>query len=191
MMNTSLPEDTEKYTVPTIIMPDGTYIMDSRTIAEEIEKQHPTPSIHYDSPFRQRLFEALAPTFVELRPIFMPLVPKRLLKEVNNDYWQRTRQEDVGMPLDQFEKEHGGQKAYDAASPHLKKITALLKENDKGPFFLGETISYTDFNHAGFLIMMRRLGDDVFQSVLNATGDPEVHLKLLEGLKHLTERDNY
>ncbi|KAI3318486.1 thioredoxin-like protein [Xylariaceae sp. AK1471] len=187
--------DKDEFTVPTVIMPDGTYIMDSKIIAQEIEKQYPSPSIHYDSPIRQKFFDILTNAFIELRPVFIPLVPKRLLKEVNHAYWQKTRDAHVreaynGMSLEQLEKELGGEKAYNAASPHLKDITALLKENDQGPFFMGKTVSYTDFVHAGFLIMMRRLGDDVFQPILNATGDPDVHLKFLEGLKPWTERDD-
>ncbi|GAP85301.1 putative glutathione S-transferase [Rosellinia necatrix] len=183
--------DKEEFTVPTVKMPDGTYIMDSLVIAEELEKQYPSPNLHLDSPFRLRYFEQLKGAFPSLRPEFLLGVPNRLLKEVSHEYWHRTRTEYVGMPLEQFVREGGGEKAYKGASPFLQNITAMLKEDDEGPFFMGKTISYVDFTHAGFLIMFRRLGDDVWQQLLNATGDPETHLKFLEALKHLTERDNY
>ncbi|TGJ78543.1 hypothetical protein E0Z10_g10217 [Xylaria hypoxylon] len=183
--------DKEEFTVPTVKMPDGTYIMDSIVIAREIEKQHPSPPLDIDSPIRQRHADQLSPAWVALRPEILLKVPTQLLKEVNHAYWHRTRSEHVGIPLEQFVQENGGEKAYKAASPHLQNITALLKENDKGPFFNGDTISYVDFAHAGFLVMFRALGEDVFQSLLEATGDPELHLKFLEGLKPWIERDNY
>ncbi|KAI1424488.1 putative glutathione S-transferase [Xylaria sp. FL1777] len=179
-------------TVPTVIMPDGTYIMDSLAIAQELEKQHPSPSLHLDSPLPKKYTEHLKPAFNEaLIPVFVLGVPNRLLKEVNHAYWHESRSAWCGMPLEQFVQENSAEKAYEAAAPHLRNITAMLKENDKGPFFMGDTISYVDFIHAGFLVMFRRLGDDIFQPLLEATGDPELHLKFLEALKPWIKRDDH
>ncbi|KAI0456260.1 putative glutathione S-transferase [Xylaria acuta] len=183
--------DNEEFTVPTIKLPDGTYIMDSLVIANELEKQHPEPSLHLDEAYRLQYIDHLRQAFVHMRPVFILGVPNKLLKEVNHDYWHRTRETQVGMPLEQFVQENGGDKVWKEAAPHLQGITAMLKENNKGPFFLGDTISYVDFTHAGFLIMFRALGDDVWQPLLEAMGDPELHLKFLEALKPWTERDNY
>ncbi|KAI8628957.1 thioredoxin-like protein [Xylariaceae sp. FL1651] len=185
------PKDQESFTIPTVIMPDGTYIMDSWKIAQALEEQYPSPSLHLDSPLRQKSLDILSEAQKCLRPIYMVQVPKRLLKEYNYAYWKETREKSAGMPLDQFEKEQGGEKAYNAAAPHLQKLTAMLKENNQGPFYMGETVSYTDFIHAGFLIFFRRIGDDAFQSLLKATGDPDVHLKLLEAVKPWSERDDH
>ncbi|KAI3334115.1 putative glutathione S-transferase [Ustulina deusta] len=181
----------EEFTVPTIKLPDGTYIMDSQVIAEELEKQHPSPSLHLDSPLYQKYMDQLSATFKALRPVFLLGVPNRLLKKVNHAYWHKTRSLYVDMPLEQYVQENSAEDAYKAASPHLRNMTALLKENDKGVFFLGDTISYVDFAHAGFLVMFRALGDDIFQPVLEATGDAEVHLKFLEALKPWIERDDH
>ncbi|KAH8160155.1 hypothetical protein CIB48_g8096 [Xylaria polymorpha] len=183
--------DNEEFTVPTIKLPDGTYIMDSLVIAEELEKRYPEPSIHLDEAHRQRYINFLKEGFTHLRPVYILGVPNKLLKEVNHAYWHRTRSQQIGMPLEKFVQENSGEKVWTGAAPHLQGITAMLKENDKGPFFLGDKISYLDFNHAGFLIMFRALGDDVWLPLLEATGDPELHLKFLEAMKPWTERDNY
>ncbi|KAI0467139.1 putative glutathione S-transferase [Xylaria cf. heliscus] len=180
----------EDYTVPTIKLPDGTYIMDSKDIAAELEKLYPEPAVHYDEPFRQRYVSLLSDVFVALRPLYLLGVPNKLLKEVNHAYWNRTRGDHVGMPIEQFAKENPADVAWKNAAAPLQGITALLKEN-KGPFFLGDTMSYVDFNHVGFLIMFRALGDEIWKPLQEGFGDAQVHLKLMEDLKPWTDRDNY
>ncbi|KAH8164705.1 hypothetical protein CIB48_g3546 [Xylaria polymorpha] len=173
-------------------MSDGTYIMDSWNIAKAIEKDHPSPSLHLDSPLREKVEGHLITGREALKPIYAPNVVRRLLKECNHAYWHETRSKAIGMPLDQFEKEHGGDgKPYKAAAPHFQAVTAILKEDPSGPFFMGSTVSYTDFIWAGFLIFCRRIGDDMFQSVLEATGDGAVHLKLLGALERWSTRDDH
>ncbi|KAI0441146.1 putative glutathione S-transferase [Xylaria telfairii] len=186
------PEDTNLYTVPTAIMPDGTYIMDSWNIAKAIEKDYPSPSLHLDSPLREKVEGHLATGREALKPIYAANIVRRLLKECNHAYWHETRSKAIGMPLDQFEKEQGGDgKPYKAAAPHFQAVTAILKEDPSGPFFMGSTVSYTDFIWAGFLIFCRRIGDDVFQSVLESTGDGAAHLKLLGALERWSARDDH
>ncbi|KAK5634932.1 hypothetical protein RRF57_010644 [Xylaria bambusicola] len=186
----SLPGKDE-YTVPTVIMPDGTYIMDSKVIVGVLEEKYPSPPLPIDWPHIQRYIDQLRGVFEHLRPIYIPGVRDRLLKDLNRDYWNRTRSEHLGMDLDQYVKEHSAEEAYKGAATYLKNITAMLKENDKGVFFSGDTISYLDFTHAGFLLMFRQLGDDIYKQILEGTGDAELHLKFLEALKPWTERDNY
>lgn len=189
--NASSFPDNKDFTVPTVKLPDGTYIMDSWAIAQELDKQHPSPSVHLDSPLHQKYVNLLNQVFPKIRPEITEYIPSRLLNEVNFDYWHVTRTERVGMPLAQYAKENGGEKAYKGASPYLQEITAMLKENKTGPFFMGDTISYVDFVHAGLLIMFRRMGSDLFQQLLEATGEPDLHLKFLEGLKPWIERDDH
>ncbi|KAI1109743.1 hypothetical protein F5Y14DRAFT_431260 [Nemania sp. NC0429] len=183
--------DRESYTLPAVQLPDGTYIMDSWDIAQELEKQYPSPSLHLDSPLRDRYNELLNPSFAALRPEVIRYVPEALLNEASLEHWEVTRTPRIGMPLPQYVAEQGGPQAYKKAAPYLQQITALLKENDAGVFFEGETISFVDFIHAGFLIMFRRYGRDSFDQLLEATGDPELHLKFLEALKPWIERDDH
>ncbi|TRX95021.1 hypothetical protein FHL15_004106 [Xylaria flabelliformis] len=182
--------DKDEFTVPTIKLPDGTYIMDSLEIAHELEKRHPEPSLHLNEDERKRYVGFLSKAFESLRPVYILGVPNKLLNPVNHDYWHKTREPYVGMPLEKFVRENEGPQVWEGAAPHLANITAMLKENDKGPFFLGDTVSYLDFTHAGFLIMFRALGDDVWKPLLEATGDAELHLKFLEALKPWTARDD-
>lgn len=172
-------------------MPDGTYIMDSWEIAQELEKQYPSPNLQLDSPVREKYIDHLREVFPSILPQFALGVPTRILKDVNMEYWRRTREAFLGMPLEKYVAEGGGETGYKNAAPALQKMTALLKENTEGPFFLGKTISYVDFIHAGVLVMFRQLGDDVYQPLLEATGDPELHRTFLEALQPWLERDNY
>ncbi|RYP61802.1 hypothetical protein DL769_007555 [Monosporascus sp. CRB-8-3] len=181
----------ELYTIPTVIMPNGDYIMDSFEIADALEKAFPAPSLHLDSPYVEKLKAVMVDMRGVLIGVFMPLVPERLLSEASKPYFYETREANIGMPLDRLARERGGDEAFKAAEPHLRKVTALLGENADGPFFMGKEVSFADFIWAGFLIFFRRVGDDVFQKLLDATGDRDLHLKLLEGVKPWSERDDH
>ncbi|RYO82489.1 hypothetical protein DL766_006324 [Monosporascus sp. MC13-8B] len=181
----------ELYTIPTVVMPNGDYIMDSFEIAQALEKAFPTPSLHLESPYLEKLSAVMPDTMGALVGIFVPLIPERLLNEASKPYWYEKREAKVGMPLDRLAREKGGDEAWKAAEPHLRKVTALLGENADGPFFMGKEVSYADFVWAGCLIFYRRIGDDVFQKLLDATGDRDLHLKLLEGVEPWSERDDH
>ncbi|KAK3936413.1 hypothetical protein QBC46DRAFT_395128 [Diplogelasinospora grovesii] len=179
------------YTIPAIRLPDGTYMMDSRKIANYIEQKHPSPPVHLDSPYLAKL-EAIMPRLMtELRGIYIPLIPKRLLNEASVPYWNETRTKAVGMSLDQLEKERGGDIGWSAVAPLLQEVTALLKENTEGPFFMGKTVSYADFVWAGFLIFCQRIGQDVYEEALKRSGDAKVHEDLMEAVKPWSQRNDH
>jgi glutathione S-transferase len=94
------------------------------------------------------------------------------------------------MPVDQLEKEKGGELAWNEAEPALRGATALLKEN-QGPFFLGETVSYADLVWATVLLFSKRMGMGFFEEALKRSGDAQVHLDLLEAVRPWSERDGY
>jgi hypothetical protein len=48
------------------------------------------------------------------------------------------------MDLDEFEKERGGEVAWEAAQEPISNMLAILKRNE-GPFFLGGTSMYSSF----------------------------------------------
>lgn len=179
------------YTIPAVMLPDGTYMQDSRPIANEIEKRHPSPSVHLDSPILAKLEKIMPQAGPTLIPVFMPAVPKRLLNEASVPYWYETREKRVGMKLDQLEREKGGQSAWDNFKPHLDEVTAMLKEDSSGPYFMGKEVSYADFVWGGFLIFMQRIGTDLYEKTLETAGaDAEVHSKLLLGLDQWSERSD-
>lgn len=181
------------YTIPTVIMPNGEYVMDSWKIAEVLETAFPgTPSLHLDAPALAGVKAALVAVMPHLVGIYIPLVPQRILNEASQPYWYKTRPQWFGMPLDQLAREKGGDPAFQAAAPHLREATALLREKSaEGPFFLGATPSFADFVWAGFLVFFQRIGDDVFQKLIDATGDRELNLKFLEAVKPWAERDDH
>ncbi|KAK3392777.1 hypothetical protein B0H63DRAFT_456588 [Podospora didyma] len=179
----------EIYTVPTILMPDGTYVTDSREIAKYLEEKYPSPSLHLDSPYIPKITAAMIAAHEPLRPIFVPLVPKRFLDEASHPFWYRTREETVGMSLDEYAKQ-GGDAAFDKVIPGLQAATALLKEKPEGPYFNGNELGYADFLWAGILIFWQKLGDDVFEELLKRAGDRQPHLDLLEALKPLSAKND-
>ncbi|KAI0397438.1 putative glutathione S-transferase [Xylariaceae sp. FL0594] len=181
------PADKEEFTIPTIRLPDGRYIMHSFKIAEVLEELYPTPSLPPTSPLQEEYLDVFGKAWDAMGPVKLSCVPRKLLNEVNYPHWRKTRGENIGQPLDEAEVDE----TFRQVAPHLREVTRLLDQNKEGPFFMGSTITFTDTIHAGFLVMMRRLGDDIFQRVLEALGDKEVHLKFLEAVKPWTERDNY
>lgn len=180
----------EDYTIPTIQYTDGRYIIDSRIIAETIERDHPTPSLHLDSPYLAKLERLLEPLIRVLRPHFVPKVTKNLLREASLEYFISTREAAVGMTLDEFGKT---EKDFSKAEPHLKEVTGWLQENTDGPYFMGSTVSYTDFVWGGLLLFVRRVdptGKEL-EGLLQATGDAAVHKALLDALEPLSKRDDH
>ncbi|KAI1636355.1 putative glutathione S-transferase [Biscogniauxia mediterranea] len=185
------PADKEEYTIPTVTLPDGTWIMDSWEIAQTLEKQKPEPSLHLDAPFLPTVIDLTTKATIELIPIFAARTPKLILDEPSIPYWYETREKSLGAHPDKLEQEKGGDRAISAATPHLQAVTALLKEKSDGPFFLGATPSYADFVWAGFLIFMSKLGDDTKEAVFKATGDAAAQEKLLEAVKPWSARDDH
>ncbi|KAL7789148.1 hypothetical protein V8C37DRAFT_386848 [Trichoderma ceciliae] len=177
-----------QFTLPAIQMPDGSYVMDSYKIADIIEQKHPEPSLALNTPVQLRFSNILANFMGQLMPIFVPGVAQRILGEESLDYFLTTRQKIVGMPLDDYGKQHGPG-AFERAEPFSREITALLNETS-GPYFLGDTVSYTDIMWAGILLFFKRLGDEEYQEVLRRTGDAEAHLKFLDASSLWTERND-
>jgi glutathione S-transferase len=146
------------FTIPAVDLADGTCLQDSLPIAKELEKLHPRPSLHLDSPYLSKLTALIPQAQAPLAPVFAPNVA-RLLNPSSEEYFRRTREKRFGMELDAFEKsEKGGAAAWAGAEPALKQIAELLKEDSSGPFFMGSTPSYADFMLVGFMKMFDRIG---------------------------------
>ncbi|KAK5993090.1 Glutathione S-transferase-like ustS-like protein [Cladobotryum mycophilum] len=180
----------KEFTVPTVRLPDGNYVQDSRKIASVIEQKYPDPPVHLDAPCLAKLEALIVPVTLPLRPIMWGRIPDSLLNKPSYDHFFVHRPPVVGMPLDQYEREEGGEKAYAASEPALRQVTELLNENQDGPFFLGNQPSYTDFVWAGFLIFIRRIGEDFYEEVLRRTGDPDAHARLLKAVEPWTKKND-
>jgi glutathione S-transferase len=166
--------------------------MGSPAIAEAINERYPEPSIELKPAVGDKLIQSISKIMGPISPIFFTLVPQRILNEVSREYWYRTRPGYAGMPLDQFWNEKGGEVAWKAAEPHVRDITAMLKEKPDGPFFEGKTVTFADFYWTGLLVFLQRIGrEDVFDELLKRSGDEKVHLDLLKACDPWTKRNDH
>ncbi|CEJ91126.1 hypothetical protein VHEMI06861 [[Torrubiella] hemipterigena] len=173
----------EEFTVPTVRLPNGEYIMDSMAIAARIEKDHPEPSLHLDYPHLDRYISNLKEALIPLQPIYIHAVAHRLLTEKSLPFFLETRAEDLGMSLDEFH-EQGKANAWKDSVSGLTKMKDMLLEEKDGPFFMGATVSYVDFLWAGVLLFYKALGDDIYAEFLKASGDGgKTFTELLEAVK--------
>ena len=69
------------YTSPAITFGDGTHMQDSRKIADQLEKDQPSPSMHLDAPVLKEIEGIMPKVMVAITPIMMPLVPRNVLLE--------------------------------------------------------------------------------------------------------------
>jgi hypothetical protein len=111
--------------------------MDSKLIAERLEKEHPSPSLHLDSPILAQVEQLLPKVTGGLRAVWMPKIPGVLLNPPSAEYFERTRTESLGFPLAELGKKHGGEEAWIAVLPAIHELGEVIKENG-GPFVLGE-----------------------------------------------------
>ena len=112
--------------------------MDSRKIADVLEKEYPSPPLHLDSPILKKVEELVPGCIMSLGPVFMPRIPQFVLNPPSAEYFSRTRAERFGMDLTQLEKEKGGERAWKVAESKWKELGILLKA-EGGPFFMGKT----------------------------------------------------
>ena len=100
------------YTIPVVQFPDGSYLMDSKSIASRLEREHPSPSLHLDSPLLPKVEELVSRCVNPARGMWMPLVPEKLLPERSSEYFHRTREGRLGMPLAEFGAKMGGEAGF-------------------------------------------------------------------------------
>ncbi|KAK0731956.1 putative glutathione S-transferase [Lasiosphaeris hirsuta] len=179
------------YTIPTIRLPDDTYVMDSRKIADAINARYPSPPLTLDSPALARI-EALKPQIMgKIRGAYQVGVYRRLLGDASKPYWRRTRKLIAALTPEQLEGGEGPEWKWAEAGPLLAEVTALLGESEGGPFFLGGEVSYVDFVWASFLLFLQTIGEDVLEAALAHAGDAKVHRDLLEAVGPWTQRRTY
>ncbi|KAF2233519.1 putative glutathione S-transferase [Viridothelium virens] len=176
------------YSIPTVIFhSDNKAIMDSKAIAEEIEKRYPTPTLPIDTPTREKLGENFKVVAGSLVPELVARVPRVLLNPTSREYFERTRAERFGMPLEEYEKKEGGEQAWDKAEKGLEAIAGMLKEKG-GPFLDGSQVSFADFQVVGLLRFMEILHQSLYERITKTY--PEFG-KLYDASKQWLERDNH
>ena len=179
------------YSSPAVRMADGTYIMESRKIADALEKLQPEPSFHLNDSPVDRTQGAVMATLPALAPIMMPRVPEMLLNPPSAEYFHRTRAERFGMPLPELAKsDKAGETAWKNAEPGIKELSAVLSEHSDGPLVMGKTASYPDLILAGFWRFVELLdkNGDLFPRLMRADPAFEKHY---QASKKWLQRDDH
>lgn len=179
------------YSIPAVRMPDGSYIMDSRNIADALETLQPEPSLRLDSGYVERTQEAVLATQKALAPNVMPRIPERLLNPRSAEYFRATRAKRFGMPLEELARSPmAGEKAWENAKPSIDELIAILHEHEDGPFVLGKTPSYADLILAGFWSFAKNLDQDgdLFEKGMGIDGAIREHWEACRGY---LERDDH
>ena len=142
-------------------MPDGSYIMDSRKIAEAVEKLQPQPSLHMDrGEVIDRAQAAVSKVLVGLGPIGIPRVPALLLPPRGAEYFHETRAKRFGMSLQELARsDRAGENAWKNAEAGLGELKGILNENTEGPYVLGKDVGFADFVIAGLWKFVKKLDD--------------------------------
>jgi glutathione S-transferase len=167
--------------------------MDSLAIAKALEKLHPNPSLHLDSPLLDKVTTLIFQIRTALVPIFMPLVPKLLLPERSAEYFRKTREQRTGRKLEEIyeDKETGGAKAWEKArNSGLQELGSLYKkakEDNGGPFLEGKEPGFGDFVVAGQMRMFERLG----HLANYVRGSGEEVAEMYEACRPWLQRDSY
>jgi len=178
------------YSCPTVQMPDGTFVMDSRNIADALEALKPEPSLQLNSGYVERTQKAVLDVGGALSPICLPRVPELLLNPSSAEYFERTRKERFGMTLSKLAQSgRAGEAAWAKAKPGIEEIIKILHEHEDGPYVLGKTASYADLILAGFWAFAKKLdkGGDVFG---RGMGLDEAIPKHWEACQGFLERDD-
>lgn len=153
------PDGSPRYTLPAIYDPStAVYISDSFCIAEYLERTYPeTPSIF---PHNTIAFQSLYEGNIEacllqsIIPFILPDAGDKL-NPASQDYYRRSRSEDIGRPLDEIKpKGEAAVALWGKFKEGLGKVDAWYAKND-GPFLMGDMLSWADFVTGSSLIFLR------------------------------------
>ncbi|KAF7191996.1 Glutathione S-transferase-like protein ustS [Pseudocercospora fuligena] len=178
------------YTLPTIRLPDGTFIMDSAKIGPVLEEKYPENSLHLDTEMHLKAQAALGQVAPPLLGVLFPMIMRRMIPEDVVPTWRARREAGFGMTVEEFEAAKGGEKAWEAVKPGLENMSKFLKENkkDEGPFILGSQVCYGDFVIASLAEACKRIGkDDIYARLMRECPEAKI---LHEACGKWFERDS-
>lgn len=181
------------YTVPVIRIPHshdegGEYIMESAVIAQKLESLYPERNLHLDNGLHEQAAAIRMKLARPMIPAFMPRIARDLVTLDSQEYFYKSREAMLGMPLEQAERERGGEQAWKAAEPGIKELGDFLKahKKDEGPFVLGSEVCYADFVVASLFETLSRIGKDIHEKLMSYD---ENFVKLHEACKPWMEKD--
>ncbi|KAK5137593.1 hypothetical protein LTR08_007888 [Meristemomyces frigidus] len=153
-----------KYTVPTIRLPDGTFVRDSAVIAETLETLFPSPKLIFDPATQAKAEHAITASAMPLSAIFIPRIARDVLIETSVPLWRAAREKTFGMTFEELEVARGGKKAWKAAAePGFRLLHAVLTEHKwtDGPFVMGREVSYGDLMIVALIESLKRIGENL------------------------------
>jgi len=157
------PDGSPYYTLPAIHDPStNTYLADAFTIAEYLEKTYPdTPSIfpHETASLQNAFVFALTPSLMPVSPLIVPLIFPKLGTKRSEEYFRRTREHNYGKPLEDIIPV--GNERIELWAKFREGMNlvdkCMAKTDAKGPFVMGDTISWADFLLSGGLMWFKIL----------------------------------
>lgn len=160
------PDGTPFYTLPAIHDPStGTSLAESFLIAEYLEETYPTtPSIFPHG--TRSLQHAFQFSFIEkigvVRPFLLATILPKLGTQRSEEYFRRTKEISLGRPVEEVPVGAEKEEMWAKFREGMNKMDECLTKTDlKGPFVMGDTISWGDFYIAAYLMWLKNvLGED-------------------------------
>lgn len=178
------------YTVPVIRFADGSTMMDSAVIANELESRYPEPSLRLDPDLEKEAQGAMGQVFMSLVPYLLPFSAQIVALE-DLDWFKQDRAKRFGMTIDEaFHTNKDGSSYFEAANPGFEKVAQVLKAHklDQGPFILGSQPCYADFYLVATVQMFSQIGEDGYGEFMNHA-PPELR-QLHEACRKWTARQD-
>lgn len=178
-----------EYSVPAIRLPNGSYVMDSKKIAQKLEDMKPSPSLHLDTGLHDKASAALGQAAGPLLPVFIPIIGRSIVLPSDSEWFENDRSKRFGMSMAEWEKTKGGEPAWEASKPGMAELKKVMTENkkDEGPFIMGSVPCYGDLIVLGFLKFFRVLG--LWEKWLEAYNGPEMERLWEAGEKWMERGD--
>ena len=171
-------------------MPNGEYIMDSMAINQKLDSLHPEPSLHLDLKVHEKIQKTLGAAIGPARGMIIPIVPRTVLREPSTSWFIKDREKKFGKTLDQYEKDEGGEAAWNATQSRLEQLKQEVSQHkrDDGPFVLGSAVSYSDIMIASVFAWIEKTDGDLFEKFV---GYDESFKKLYEACRPWLARDDH
>jgi glutathione S-transferase len=149
-----------EYTAPAIRLPNGEYVMESSAIAARLDAIYPEPALQMETPDPAIVIGIFEQLLTPLKSILLIGVHD-ILNPRSQDYFRQDREQKFGESLDQWHKEKKqlGEDDVVAAvvKPQIDALVVMLRENNKGPYLLGNVVTYADLVIVAWLRFLEEL----------------------------------
>lgn len=176
------------YTAPAIRLTSGEHVMGSLAIATRLEELYPNPPLHLDSSYLVRVNEIIAKVSEILMLVHLTGT-QGLLRSRSADYFAADREKMLGMPIEQYSYKKIGRHVFEEVAPHVQEMAKMLRDNESGPWFLGENVGYADLVVVSWMRYWSEIG--VLKDVVRSGSEVETLRALYAAAAPLLERDAY